>query len=62
MITISLSSEEGEVIRQALHSYHDTLLLELSKADSLDFKEILRAREAVVSKVLSQLSGTGIAH
>jgi hypothetical protein len=56
MITFSLSPAEAEIIRQALHSYHDTLLLELSKADSLRFKEGLREREAVVAKVLDQLT------
>jgi hypothetical protein len=55
MITFSLSPAEAEIIRQALHSYHDTLLLELSKADSLRFKEGLREREAVVAKVLDQI-------
>src|SRR5262245_32114045 len=55
MISISLSQAEAEVISQALHSYHDTLLLELSKADSLRFKEGLREREAVVARVLNQL-------
>jgi hypothetical protein len=31
------------------------LLLELAKADSLDFKKLLRTREEVVTKVLTQL-------
>jgi|RhiMethySRZTD1v2_1073278.scaffolds.fasta_scaffold659087_2 hypothetical protein len=55
MINISMSPTEGEVIWQALHAYHDTLLLELSKADSLRFKEGLREREAVVAKVLDEI-------
>ena len=56
MISISLSPAEGEVIFQALHGYHDTLLLELSKADSLRFKEGLREREAVVAKVMNEIN------
>ena len=55
MINVALTPEEGEVIREALSSYHDTLLLELAKADTLDFKKMLRAREEVVTKVLEQL-------
>ena len=55
MISISLSPADAEVIAQALQSYHDTLLLELSKADSLRFKEGLREREAIVAQVLDQL-------
>ena len=58
MVNVSLSAEEAEIIREALSDYHDTLLLELSKADSLDFKKMLRGREAVVTKVLQQLRGT----
>ena len=56
MINISLSPSEAEVISQALHGYHDTLLLELSKADSLRFKEGLREREAVVAKVMNDIN------
>ena len=56
MINISLSPNEAEVISQALHGYHDTLLLELSKADSLRFKEGLRLREAVVAKVMNDIN------
>jgi hypothetical protein len=61
MINISLSPSEAEVISQALHSYHDTLLLELSKADSLRFKEGLREREAVVAKVMNEIN-SGLAN
>lgn len=55
MTTISLTAEEAEIIREALTSHHHTLLLELSKAASFEFKHSLRAREAVVAKVLEQL-------
>ena len=55
MVTLTLSTEEAEIIREALTSHHHTLLLELSKADSLDFKRTLRAREAIVAKALQQL-------
>ena len=53
MVNITLSPEDAEFIADALHQYHDSLLLELSKADSLRFKEGLREREAVHGVVLS---------
>ncbi len=57
MTNISFSPDDAEIIAAALHQYHDTLLLELSKADSLRFKEGLRKREAVVARVLNELRG-----
>lgn len=60
MVRLSLSPEDAEIIREALTSHHHMLLLEISKADSLDFKKTLRAREAVVAKVLQQLGSEAV--
>ncbi len=57
MISITLSSEEADVLRDALSSYRHTLLHEIAKAHSLDYKVGLRVREEVVSHVLLQLQG-----
>ena len=54
-ITMDLTSEEAAILREILSRDHDSLLLELSRSDSLEFKEILRPREALVTKVLDQL-------
>ncbi|HEX6559269.1 MAG TPA: hypothetical protein VF021_07395 [Longimicrobiales bacterium] len=56
MITIALTADQAGVIREILSGYHNTLLLELSKADSRDFRDMLRGREAVVADVLAQLA------
>ncbi len=55
MLTLSLTPEEATTIREALTGYHNTLLLELSKADSREFREILRIREKTVADVLERL-------
>lgn len=54
-MTLALTDTEAQLIHEVLTSYHHTLLLELSKADRLRFKEMLRAREAVVSALLGRL-------
>lgn len=54
-LIVDLTSEEAAILREILSRDHDSLLLELSRSDSLEFKEILRPREALVTKVLEQL-------
>lgn len=55
MLTLALSEAEAQVIREVLTSYHNTLLLELSHAERMKFKDMLRAREAVVTNVLERI-------
>jgi hypothetical protein len=54
MLTLALNEIEAQVMREVLQSYRNTLMMELSKADRMRFKEMLRARESVVSDVLSR--------
>ena len=54
--TIQLSADEASVLREVLQSYHDSLLLEISHSDTREFKDMLRSREAVVSRTLDQLN------
>jgi hypothetical protein len=54
--TIQLSADEAIVLREVLQSYHDSLLLEISHSDTREFKDMLRARETVVSHTLEQLN------
>lgn len=56
MITVTLTTDQATIIREVLSSYHNTLLLELSKADSREFRDMLRSREAVVADMLAQLA------
>jgi hypothetical protein len=54
-MTIELTTAESETLREILHGVHDELLREMSRAESLEFKKLLRPREALVTKVLEQL-------
>jgi len=56
MPTINISNEEARVLHEVLDSYHDSLLGEISHTDSLEFKEILRARENVIANIIDQLN------
>ena len=55
MLTLALDEREAQVLHEVLKSYHNTLLLELSKADRLRFKEMLRARDQIVTNVLDRM-------
>lgn len=55
MPSINISSDDARVLHEVLNTYHDSLLGEISHTDSLEFKEILRARESVISHVIEQL-------
>ncbi len=56
MISLSLSPEDADVLRDALSTYHRSLLLEIAKADNLAFRQGLRAREDVVARLLAHLA------
>jgi len=56
MPLINVSPDEARVLHDVLDNYHDSLLGEISHTDSLEFKEILRARETVIANVIDQLS------
>ncbi|MGQ0814734.1 MAG: hypothetical protein ACT4O1_09755 [Gemmatimonadota bacterium] len=55
MTNIDLTPDEAELLRDILKHDHNALLQELSRAESLEYKTLLRPREAVVTKVLQQL-------
>jgi hypothetical protein len=56
MFSISVTPEEAEILREILKADHDSLLRELSRTDSLQYKDVLRPREALVSRLLEQLT------
>ena len=56
MPLINVSNDEARVLHEVLDSYHDSLLGEISHTDSLEFKELLRARESVIANVIDQLN------
>ncbi len=55
MQTIEFTLDEADVVREILEHGRRELDLELSRADSFDFKTMLRHRHELVDQVLEKL-------
>lgn len=55
LISIDLTTEEHEIIKDVLESNLMELRSEITHTDSYDFKQMLKDRKAAVSKVLGAL-------
>ena len=63
MIALSLTDDEARVLRETLTNQHHALIGEIAHTDSLEYKDMLRARETLLSNVLRRLeaeSGVGV--
>lgn len=58
MIQLTLTEDESVILRDVLDNYLSDLRQEISATDLADFKEILKARKNVITKVLDALSET----
>ncbi len=58
MISLSLSAEEAEVLRDLLEQQHTSLLMEIAKTDAREFRSALQEREEVVRRISDQLDGS----
>lgn len=58
MIELALTEEESIILTDILDNYLSDLRQEISATDLVEFKEILKARKSVVTKVLDALSET----
>lgn len=56
MTQIDLNKEEQEILKDVLENYLSDLRQEISATDLHDFKEMLKARKEVVTKVLNALT------
>ncbi|HHH35435.1 MAG TPA: hypothetical protein ENK48_01235 [Gammaproteobacteria bacterium] len=52
MIHLDLTTEEQEVLKSTLESYLSDLRYEIADTDAHDFREQLKARKAVLEKIL----------
>ncbi len=59
---LDLSSEEALELRGILENYLGDLRMEVSQTDNMDFRERLKAREAVVKELIARLRGGGESH
>jgi hypothetical protein len=55
MKTIDLSDEEIEILAAVLRSYLSDLRMEIADTDSLEFRQILKRRKAVLLKAIGAL-------
>ncbi|MFQ5488656.1 MAG: hypothetical protein ACE5ET_09480 [Gammaproteobacteria bacterium] len=55
MIHLDLTREEQEVLRNTLESYLSDLRYEIADTDRLEFREQLKAKKAVLEKILATL-------
>ena len=55
VISLNLSAQEAEVLRDLLEQQHTSLLLEIAKTDAREFRSALQEREEVVRRISDQL-------
>jgi hypothetical protein len=53
--TIQLSDEEAEILKSVLEEYISDLRMEVSNTDSMDFREALKHKEAILKRLAGQL-------
>ena len=55
MISLNLSAEEAQVLRDMLEQQHTSLLLEIAKTDTREYRSALQEREDVLRRITDQL-------
>jgi len=53
--TIQIAEEEAEVLRSVLEEYISELRMEVANTDSMDFREELKRKEAVLKAMVKKL-------
>lgn len=53
--TIQIAEEEAEVLRSVHEEYISELRMEVANTDSMDFREELKRKEAVLKAMVKQL-------
>jgi hypothetical protein len=55
MVHLDLSPADAEVLHSALESYLSDLRMEIADTDSMDFREGLKSRKAVLRRIANEL-------
>jgi hypothetical protein len=53
--TIQLTDEEAEILKSVLEEYISELRMEVSNTDSMDFREDLKRKEAILKRLAGQV-------
>jgi hypothetical protein len=59
MVRIELDPTDAEILRMVLESYLSDLRMEIADTDSMDFREGLKRRKAVLRKIADELAASG---
>ena len=54
MTNLELTPIESELLRETLEAYRQTLVAEIARADSRQYRTFLRDREAMVERLLAK--------
>jgi hypothetical protein len=54
--TIQLADEEAEILKSVLEEYISELRMEVSNTDNMDFREALKRKEAILKRLVGQLT------
>lgn len=55
MITLELTEHERGVLAESIESYLSDLRMEISDTDSMDYREMLKARRDILGRILEHL-------
>lgn len=55
MVHLALKPTEAEVLRMVLESYLSDLRMEIADTDSMDYREKLKARKAVLRRIVTMI-------
>ena len=55
VISLNLSAEEAQVLRDMLEQQHTSLLMEIAKTDTREYRSALQEREDVLRRITDQL-------
>lgn len=58
MLQIDLTHDEAKILRQVLEDYLSDLRMEIVGTDSMGFREMLKHRKGVITKVLDRIGGS----
>jgi hypothetical protein len=55
VVQLDLTTDEIAILRQVLESYLSDLRMEIADTDRMEFRDMLKHRKGVITKVLSSL-------
>ncbi len=59
MVQLDLNKDEIDIMLQVLDSYLSDLRMEIADTDRMEFRDMLKHRKGVITKVIEALSAAG---